>query len=188
MTCIVGIETEDGAWLGADSFVGGGEYRMPHAGLKLAPLTACGSVVMAVTGRIRFLQVVKHDVVLPREEAGETPERWVHRFVRSMRQALEAEGALHRTDNEDQSTGAETSAILCCRGRLFEIHADFAVLPASTWGYMADGAGYKYALGALHATQGMPSEERVRRALAAAAEHCPMVAPPFNVCFVPRSP
>lgn len=103
--------------------------------------------------------------------------------ARSLREHFAAEPLWHMA-KEDDGRSVEGHFIAAWRGVAVEISGGFGVSQARN-GEVTIGSGRALMLGALAATRGRPAEERVRVALAAAAEYSTTVMPPFTVRWAP---
>lgn len=185
MTVIVAVKAGGRVVMGGDSFSGTYEYVLEEASPKVFTRTVhdekgmfrC-SALFGVSGDYRGT-VLLRNMDLPAWPEGIKPEAYVGiHLVNAMREAFR-EGGYAQKESEQESH--DLTLLVGLLGRLFSVWQTFDVLESKE--YMAVGAGMYVALGALHATRGMRPEERVRLALEAAAEHNPMVRPPFHVAI-----
>lgn len=180
MTCIVGLETEHGVWLGADSFSGNEGWRSvldPGAKLFEVPHVPL-AVGIAGSWCLRqvFLQTRLLDIV-------EDDEITLFGFAEAWRARAQALGFNSAEDGATMTPNrGAAAALLAYRGRLWRLSGDWSLLKSPR--YDSVGAGGKYADGAMCATRTLlPAEDRVLAALGAAAEHCPTVSKPFGTLF-----
>lgn len=177
MTCIVGIETPDGVVIGADSLSlwGGCVQLLSEDTPKIVVVE--DRMVWAVAGALRLADAIRYGLDAPPNDlALSDPDKYV-RFdlMAALREAL----AKHAP--KDGSVNANWGIILGIHGRLYEIDEAFSASRTRS-GYSAVGSGGRVALGSLYSTTHMDSPtERVRTALAAAAEHDDGVRPPFVI-------
>ncbi len=179
MTCIVGLKTPQGVFIGGDSaatndsglqtilashkvfFIGEGRCRM-----LLGCTTSC-----------RMTQLLHYELQLPPYERDmDVEEYMVARFVNAVRDCLKTGGFAKKEDEQEEGG----NFLIGFQGRLFEIQEDYQVSEALN-GYKAAGSGAKFALGSLYATPDLPPEQRIRLALEGAAYHNAYVRPPFLI-------
>lgn len=175
MTCIVGVATRNGVWIGADSETTNGWSKFQNATSKIYRL---GEMLLAHSGPVRVSNILRYQFTPP-DDAGEDPLRYlVAHFVSALRAVLREQGVLKVSDAQE---GLDDSMIMVgYRGGLFEINSDFSVVSHQR-GYNAIGVGYQYVLGALSVTEALPEPERVLLALSVAAKHSLSVSEPFVV-------
>lgn len=179
MTCIVGMKTDSGVYIGGDSantsdsglqtilagrkvfFIGGEKNRM-----LLGCTTSC-----------RMMQLLHYELQLPPYEEGMDVEEYlVTKFVNAVRDCLNAGGFAKKEENREEGG----NFLIGYQGRLFEVQDDYQVSEPVN-GYEAVGSGAKFALGALYATPHLPPEERIELALQAATYHNAYVRPPYLI-------
>jgi ATP-dependent protease HslVU (ClpYQ) peptidase subunit len=187
MTAIVAVKDPGSGRVivGGDSFSGTYEYALETATPKVFSRgvydeegTLRCSALMGVSGDHRGSVLLRNMKLPPWPKAlNGNAEVYVGlHLVNAMRQVFQ-EGGYTLRENERESH--DLNLLVGIAGRLFSVWQTFDVIESKE--YMAVGCGMDFALGALHATRGMKAEDRVRRALEAAAEHHPMVRPPFYV-------
>lgn len=185
MTCIVAIETPEGAWIGADSLTSAGWTVEAVAGGKLCEPVP--GLIAAVAGEIRHANIVRHRWRPSPPAIGQEFDAWLYDAVESLREAVKASGSAWTDNGQENTSGGHSSVLLVAGGRVAYVGTNFAIWrPAS--GYAAAGSGEAHALGALYTTARLPipAEDRVRLALAAAEAHAPGVRAPFDVRWQPR--
>ncbi len=139
-------------------------------------------MIFGFTSSFRMGQILRYSLSCPEQLASETDDYkfMCTMFIDAVRQCLKTGGYAKVKDGEDH--GGEF--LVGYRGKLYHVHGDFQV-GRSVRTFDACGCGEDYALGALWAGDvGQPPEERIRRALVAAANFSAGVAPPF---FILRS-
>ncbi len=179
MTCIVAIKDGKTLYFGADSKAGS-----PTTGEGYSATTPKvfrkGEYMVGYTISFRAGQVLHHDVDWPAPPADLPADQlesfMVREVVPRLRNALRDAGALKTSEGVDQ--GAHF--VIGLRGQLFSVGLDFSATGLVD-DYMAIGSGRHHAYGALHALAGlqMAPEERIQRALAAAAQYTMNVGAPF---------
>lgn len=177
MTCIVGVETDKGVIIGADSAGTGGWSQTIRADEKV---WRSGQFIYGFTSSFRMGQLLRYNLSLPRtpEKGAKQAERdrWVTtEFIDAVRTTLKT-GGYAKVEN-----GVETGGtfLVGWRGTLYKISSDFQV-GRSVDGEDAVGSGGDIAMGALFAAKGDP-RKRVKVALEAAALYNAAVAPPFKI-------
>jgi ATP-dependent protease HslVU (ClpYQ) peptidase subunit len=174
MTAIVAIKDETGVHLGADSLV----TCAYTASEKVEPkICRVGELLVGCAGDCRAADVFS-GMVLPSRVEGETDYQYLTgRFVGTLQTVLEKGGCLREV--RGGSYRWDCQILVALRGNLFSIGIGFAVCerPAFT----AIGSGKEVALGSLHTTglYDIPTRERLRLALRAAADQTPYVSAPF---------
>jgi ATP-dependent protease HslVU (ClpYQ) peptidase subunit len=167
MTVLVAVESPEGVVLGCDSFLGGEALRDLHHGPKWRRL---GPLVIAGAGQCFPDQALGTLRVDSRPRRREDGRDWIARAVVA---PMVERGSWRRE-------GIAAAFLVAYRGAVYEIDETLGV-SRSARGYAASGAGYAYAYGALHATEGRPALERVRAALTAACEMSPVCCGPLHV-------
>jgi ATP-dependent protease HslVU (ClpYQ) peptidase subunit len=177
MTCIVGLETKDGAIIGADAFIGGTAYADSKAGAKVFCRNGWH---IGVAGSTRFANLLEHVFEWPvaptSDDAGA-----VVRVAVDIAKLAAGDDLCFSTSSGQRSL--ESELMLVVAGRIYTSGSNLGMY-RSRRGYAAIGSGDQYALGALHATKDMPPRARVLAALRAAATHTPTVAGPFRILTI----
>lgn len=177
MTCIVGVETDKGVIIGADSAGTSGYAQAIRADEKV---WRSGEFVYGFTSSFRMGQLLRYKLSLPRlpnpgVSQGER-DRWMTtEFIDAVRKTLK-DGGYAKVENGVEEGGC---FLVGWRGTLYHVASDFQVgRPACRED--AVGSGGDLAMGALFAAKGEP-RSRVKRALEAASLYNAAVAPPFKV-------
>jgi ATP-dependent protease HslVU (ClpYQ) peptidase subunit len=177
VTCIVGLVDGNNVIMGADSAGVDGSLALS---IRRDPkLVWRAPYLIGFTTSFRMGQLLAHAFKPPEPCIGESVMRFmVVDFVDAVRACLKDGGFASKT-NEQESAGTFLVGFL---GRVFWIENDYQVAEPDC-GYAACGSGRDVALGSLHATRciGMPAEERVKKALEAAAAHNAAVHRPFLI-------
>ncbi len=194
MTCIVGFETQGGAWLGADSAAtdaAGGSIVIRQQKVFRVDGPRHRPLGIAVAGSPRLLQILRYDLKVPAHPASLPDEVWLHtKLVPAIRRVCLESGTEIPFAPElggDGSPYIPISALLAYRGAVYTFGSTYFLL-RSDKSYSAGGSGDTLALGAFHALDrmiGLSPEFRVDAALQAAAEHQSTVRPPFHRIFLP---
>lgn len=175
MTAIVAIEHGAGVLVACDSFLGNGAEADRIAEPKW---WRASGILVAYAGDIKVPQLAAAAPKRLRHRAGEADAAFVQRYAEALR-------AIHR---ERHIALGHTDYLLAYRGRAYVAQGD-ASLVRSAFGYAAIGAGYRRALTALALScarePALAPQERALAVLAAVAQHCPTVAPPWRWVDLP---
>ena len=178
MTCIVGLETPEGVWIGGDSAVSEDEsdriqtLAAPKV-FKLRSGGPHGEILVGFSESLRAGQVVKYGFSPPRC-LGKSPEEYLSTdFSDALLSCM-------RTQHSDADGHMTCQLLIGYRKKLFMLDGWFGVV-TSAHGYSAIGAGEDIALGSLYSTRRRKPEERIILALKAASEFNAFVRPPFTV-------
>lgn len=173
MTCIVGLSTVEGVLIGADSAaVRGLEVRAT----SLPKVFRVGKFIIGYTSSFRMGQILQHHLKLKPQGEESDMEYMVRSFAESMRTALKDYG--YMTVKDSSESGG--TFLIGYGGQLYEVDADLQVNQYID-GLASVGCGSSYAMGALHALADLPPEQRVQKALEAAAYFSGGVIPPFTI-------
>lgn len=178
MTCIVGVQGEDGrVYIGGDSAGVAGWSVTPRADLKV--FTRQG-YAFGFTSSFRMGQLLRYDLDLPDAPGPATDlDRFmVQHFIPAVRECLKG-GGYAKVENGVEQGGAFLVGV---RGALYSVASDFQV-GRSRFGFEALGCGKDEAGGALYVLHGRPlhPEAIVFRALDASAALNAGVCEPFEV-------
>lgn len=179
MTCIVGIETPEGVYIGGDSAA---TNDSGFQSILASPKVFClrqqaMSMLLGCTTSYRMVQLLRYELQLPLFEPGMEVETYlVSHFIPAVRACLSA-GGFAKKEHEREEGG---NFLLAFHNRLFEVQEDYDVL-TSLHGYAAVGSGAECALGSLYTSQELVPPKRVELALQAACTHDAYVRPPFHV-------
>ncbi len=178
MTCILGLEHNGKVYMGADSSAVSG-----YDGFKsrLKKVFRRGPFLIGYTTSFRMGQLLQYDLNLSGLliEPTDDLEFMSTAFITAVRDCLKA-GGYAKIDNGTEECG---QFLVGFRGRLYSIGADFQV-NSSHDGYMAIGAGFAYALGALEILlnwQHDQPERNVISALQASGHFSVGVSQPYYV-------
>lgn len=183
MTCIVGLKTEEGVWIGADSCLTRGNLSTSEtADIKVFLV---GEFLFSGCGYLRGLDIIKHCFLPPAQLQGQTLENYIYgAFMDSIRALLKKQGfAEEKERKEEHGNGF----LFAYRGRLFAVGSDYSVQEHSD--YVSYGSGEEFAYGSLFSTERSQAimaydpKERVEKAIAAAAKFNPYVSEPISVIF-----
>lgn len=174
MTCIVGIKTEDGIWMGADSLGSTSSFKVNREDTKLF---TNGYYTIGYTSSFRMGQLLQYHLSVGEPTPGvSNHEHMVTKFVPAVRALFKEHGYGSGSDDEGGTF------IVAYNGDLFEIECDFQVGVHRT-GIYAVGSGSEVAYGALYASRflGLGEESSCKLALEAAEHYVPSVQGPFTV-------
>lgn len=180
MTCVIGLETAEGVWMGSDSFFGTDEVcdLIDHP-----KWFTKGTLTFGWAGDARPAQIVEHDLHYRGPRKGEKSLPYLVKVVtKSIHNGLRDAGCNLRHPGATDETG--TSFLVVFRGKLYMIQGDYSIV-RSPRGCAAIGVGSDIALGAVSALRGrLPPQEAVKEALTLAAEWCCQVEGPFHVSLL----
>lgn len=179
MTCIVGLEVENGVIIGGDSAAPSGWDIYTT---RLPKVFRLGNFIVGYTTSFRMGQLLQYRLkVEPKTEGQNDIEYMVATFIDAVRACLK-EGGFAKVENEQEEGG---QFLVGYNGRLYEVHADFQV-NSSENGYHAVGCGANYALGSLWTSRDwLDPAFRVNQALKAAGHFSNGVRPPYYTEFLP---
>lgn len=174
MTCVVGVETPEGVIIGADSAttIGWNIYSRYDG-----KVFRTGDFVIGTCGSVRAHELIRYAFTPPPLIATDNLNRYLAvDFVNELRSVLK-DGGWAKKENEVEEG---TTLLVGVHGKLYNISSAYSTC-RSTRGYDAIGCGRDFALGVMHTLPLLTPEERIRRALEAAAEHSAGVAGPFVI-------
>lgn len=170
MTTIVAVENETHALFGSDSQVTAGSQK---SSLEAGKIFKNGEYTIAVAGRLRMLQALKH-ANLPKIPK----DAWdIDQFVSSTL------GPAIAQIEKDAGCDGDSQYLVAVRTRIYNIHGDGTYLRNPSKHY-AIGSGSDYALGSLYGLSGEPTQQDVKTALRAAAKHDLGTSGPFFITEV----
>lgn len=174
MTCIAACIENGIVHMAADS--GASAWGYVDCQVRRDPkVFHLGGAVIGFTSSWRMGQILRYEFKLPEiPEHCDLHEYIVRFFVPKLREVAKAAGVLTIKEGVEQLG----RFLIGLRGRLFYVDTDFQVGEMLT-DYLAVGSGAEVAHGALFATKGLPAQQRLTTALAAATEHCVGVRGPY---------
>jgi hypothetical protein len=176
MTCIVGITDGKRIVMGADSAASTTDNPEIYS-FATEKIFTIGEYVVGVCGSYRANQIARWmmDWPEPPEEGVDLEAFMVREVVETLRKAFVETGFAGPTEGSRSA-----QFMIGLRGRLFTTAGDFTI-GSSNYPWLAIGSGRHNAYGALHVLAGIDLglEEKVRRALAAAASQTANVREPF---------
>lgn len=174
MTCIIGLETEDGVMMGCDSAAVAG-YDITVS--RIQKVFKRGEFLIGYTTSFRMGQLLQYGLeVEPQRDDQSDIEFLATTFIDAARDCLK-KGGFTRVEDEQEEGGF---FLLGYKGKLYIIQSDFQV-NSSVDGYMAIGCGANYALGAMHATPDVFHGPRIYDALETAGYFSNGVCPPYMI-------
>jgi ATP-dependent protease HslVU (ClpYQ) peptidase subunit len=173
MTCIIGIQTEQGAWIGGDSCGSNTHHNIQSL---LPKVFHHNGFLIGYTWSFRMGQILQYQLWTKKHKKKQTNmEYMVTRFVPAIRALFKENWKDHRNEGEEEGG----QFLVAYHGNLYQIDSDFQVQQHAN-GIYAIGSGGSFAYGATLALNGKP-EKRICKALEIASECNPYVAPPFVI-------
>lgn len=189
MTCIVGIQTDEGVWMGADSHQECNGVALLVKEPKVYRLSVPNvrenepkfKMLVGGCGEHRFFQLVNYALKVPPYDENWDEMTWlVQDFIDALRTCIRDGGQMQPDRGRDYHPNL---LMLGFHGRLFIVGGDFAVEDVER-PFRAIGCGEDAAMGVLY-TLGLAlstdPEQGIRVALEAAAEIAVGVRPPFHI-------
>ena len=185
MTCIVGLVDQGKVWMGGDSAAVSDSFTMSRKDPKVFKN---GDFIFGFTDSFRMGDLLQHSLVVPPPgDDGYTREYKCTDFIAALRLCL-IEGGFSEVDNNVETGG---NFLVGVGDKLYEISSDYQVGQYIN-DYMCVGCGDNHAMGALYAIEVLSPditrkgliptpEDKVKIALAAAAEFSWWVKEPFHV-------
>jgi len=179
MTCVCGIRTENGVWIGADSIVTYpwyGHRRMRGVKVFRRIMSNEEQFVIGSCGSPRMLQLLQYQLNLTETATQSGIAYMVTEFVEVVRELFKNAGVA-KVENNEESGGLFLAAY---DGALYRIDSDYQVMEMED-GMMAIGSGDDWALGAMKAREDLEPEARIRCGLETASYFTGTVGPPFVI-------
>jgi len=121
MTCIVGLQTDDGVYMAADSVA----WSRHEASTVLHPkIFPVGELLIGYTSTFRFGQLLQYRLDMPEHVPGETDMQFLMNVVTNIRKLLEE--AKHATVSNSVAEGGQ--ALIAYRGQLYCLQTDFSII------------------------------------------------------------
>lgn len=176
MTCILGVVTDTGVFLGADHQV---TFGTEYADLLIPKVWEAGPLIIGASGSARFGQIVKYHVHVEPPQWGMNIVAWlVTTYVPAVSAAVDQYGG----KEEDGLFNGDI--LIAVYGHLYRIDRAGAVYWIDR-DYEAIGSGASYAIGALAGLQrvgvAMFDRSHIELALAVACSFDAHCRPPFTV-------
>lgn len=179
MTCIVGLEHDNGmVSIGGDS---AGVNSWLQIRIRVdEKVFINGPMIFGFTSSFRMGQLLRYSLSIPEQLPSQTDDYkfMCTAFIDAVRKCLK-DGGYAKTKDGEESGG---TFLVGYKGKLYRVDDDFQV-GRTVRNFEACGCGMDFALGAMVSTMGQPmsAEDRITRALEAAAQFSAGVAPPFLV-------
>ena len=174
MTCIVGLEQDGKAYMGADSFVGG----FTSANNGQFKVVKKGKFLLGISGKVSITNVIQNELE-PLTYLYDTDEQCIYfNFIKPLKKLLKEEQSTEVLNNVNTF---DTSALLIYNNKLYEIDSGFAYIRSPKYG-SAIGYGYGPATGSLFTTYKLYNKDPIEKltlALQAALETSEYVREPF---------
>jgi len=175
LTCIVGIETDDGVIMGGDALSSSGDGS--GSVLREKKVVRSGAYLLGAAGSARMAEIALLANLPP------PPKRGVFRFmVKTMVGVVraECEAGKIELDRSKEHHADHAEIMFGIAGHIYIMRPDFAIERARC-GYAASGSGSPHALGSLYSTRGLKPHARVVLALEAAEAHGTYVRRPWTI-------
>lgn len=177
MTCIIGLEENGRAWIGADSSAIGGYENRPTETNKVFKNRG---YTIGYTTSFRMGQLLKYSVSYPDIPENLTEEFMVNEFVEPIRKIFKDFGFLKVSNNEE--SGGDF--LVGVKNKIFHISSDFQVQRYID-GIYAIGAGSSYALGSMEALKEyLIPEKRILTSLEITSKFSIAVSGPYKILEV----
>lgn len=177
MTCIVGLVTEDGAYLGGDSRITQDTSILPGVFEKIF---FKNKILFGFCGNYRFGQILKYRLDIPETKKMDFEEYLNTYFMDSFTNCLEESNYTYKSDGASRIEG-DSGLLIAYGNEIFTIDPDFCVTRVTK--IDALGTGSCYAVGSLETTEGddLPPEDRIKIALDVACKYDSACSPPFMI-------
>jgi len=179
MTCVVGLETEHGVFIGADSASSNG-YTSFSSRVEKVFLKNCGArgeFLIGFTTSFRMGQLLRYKLRVDKHPDDMPDMEYLATiFIDAVRACLK-DGGFTEIDKERESGGR---FLVGYRGKIYMVDYDFQV-NSNACGFYAIGSGAQFALGSLYSTNGLSPRNRIKIALRAASMFTDSVKPPYHI-------
>ena len=178
MTCIVGIEVEEGIYIGGDS-QGSNGYTTRAVSTKKVFKT--GKFVIGYTDSFRLGQLLEQNLVVSDQEENVEDLRYIITvFIPALRECLIDGGYCRIKDNAEHGG----TFLVGYKGSLYKVQNDYGVLTFSD-GICAVGCGTTYALASMYTSMLLGQVDDpvkvIHTALDTASYLSEGVAPPYTI-------
>lgn len=176
MTCIVGIESEKGVFIGGDS---AGVSGLHVVKVTQPKVFKNGDFIFGFTSSFRMGQLLQYKFNAPYHKPEIDDLEYLATDVVDHIRNLFRDGGFARNKSGEEVGG---TFLLGYKGKLYYIDSDYQV-GRTQCRYNAVGCGEEYAFGSLYTTDGsnLTEEERIELALKSASEFSGGVCEPFNI-------
>lgn len=175
MTCIVGLVDNGTVYIGADSATLSDLTRTIQEDFKIFKKK---KFLIATSGACRLTQILRYQFNPPeysKKRYKSVTDYIAGDFIEGCRRCLRENGFSYKEKDQEFFDGC---FLVGFKDELFDISCDFTVMKVNN--YATLGSGRDIALGVLYSVKGSP-EERITKALEAAAAFNVGVAPPFKI-------
>ena len=146
MTCIVGMEFDEGVMIAGDSLGVGGYHTQER---KDSKVFKTGEFIIGYTTSFRMAQLLRFSLKCDKQKSSQGDYKYMcTTFIDAVRKCFKDGGFLSK-DKEREEGG---TFLVGYRGKLYEIHDDLQV-GINTDKKGSCGCGYSYALGSMHTSQ-----------------------------------
>ena len=177
MTCIIGLVHDGKVYMGADSQATGGADKRTTVQPKVFKT---GPFLIGYTTSFRMGQLLQYQLEVKPQGEESDYAYLVTSFIEAVRSTLKDHG-FAKVDSNQEEGG---NFLVGYNGHLYEVNSDMAILENAT-GLDAVGSGEDYALGAMAALDGLPPEERIKRAFVIVSAFSNSVSGPFVILEQP---
>ena len=177
MTCIIGWTEKNNVWLGSDSAVTGGDQLSI---LNEKKVFKNNKMIFGSAGYIRVNQLFRYSLKIPDQSKKKDDLEYICTdFVDAVEDMLEKKKYAEISNNKFKVTDA---FLIGYKGNLYKLSGNLQII-STTLNYQTIGSGGEYARGSLHSLSKykMKPEDRITKALEAAAEFSAGVRPPFTI-------
>ena len=173
MTCIIGLEENGKAYVGADSMQVSGIDNSSGSNKKIFRVDG---FIFAHTGSCKGSQIVKYLLDIPTPE--EIDERFMFtKIAEPMRLKMKEAGYSEIKDNQESHND---EWIIAYKDQVYKITCDWEA-KRFNGGLIVSGCGGDYAKGVMLALKDLEPKERIKKALEIASQCSVGVGPPFYV-------
>jgi 20S proteasome alpha/beta subunit len=187
MTCIVGVKTDEGIFIGADSFGGNehvaGVYKTPKVFGK-PKVGHTGAMIFGFTTSWRLGQILQNMPAIRKPSEKTDFEFLSTSWIDTIREQM-TEAGFGQNDSGREEFG---TFILGFNNTLYEVGPDYSIIEP-LYNYVVTGSGVLTAYGSLATTEVMPkvsAKDRILAALSAAEVHEHFVRRPFNIIGIKK--
>lgn len=177
MTCIVGLVTEEGAYVGGDSRITQDTSILPGVFEKIF---FKNKILLGFCGNYRFGQILKYRFDIPELKKMDFEEYLNTDFMDYFTDCLEDSNYTYKSDGASRIEG-DSGLLIAYGNEIFTIDPDFCVTKVTK--IDALGTGSCYAVGSLETTEGddLPPEDRIKISLDVACKYDSACSPPFTI-------
>jgi ATP-dependent protease HslVU (ClpYQ) peptidase subunit len=186
MTCIVGIKTDEGVYIGGDRLASTGltgrDYKMKKVFEKDEKF------IYGCCGSIRMSQLIQHTFKEPKRYEDEKFDEYLYkRYTDELSDMLKNNRYLHEKDGV--ASFVESNYILGYDGRLFIVHMDLSVLePADDFITTGSGGWHSEAvLLFLKDEKKMTPKEKIKKSIEIASQRVLSVDNKVDIVFLPNN-